>query len=114
MPGRGQRPGFRLAIAHDAGDDETGIVEHRPERMAERIAQLAALVDGAGSLRRGVAGNPSRKRKLKKELSQPGLILADVGIDLAVSALQISVADDSRPAVPGTGDVNHVEVVFFD
>jgi len=54
-----------------------------------------------------------RKRKLNKEFPQPGLILADVGIDLAVSALEVSVAHDGRAAVPGPGDVNHVEVVFF-
>src|SRR5512135_1018943 len=82
--------------------------------MAELIAQLAALVDRARALRRCVAGNSSRKRKLNKELSKPGFILADVGIDLAVSALEVSVAHDGRAAVPGAGDVNHVEVVFFD
>ena len=49
-----------------------------------------------------------------KELPQPGLILADVGIDLAVSALEIGVAHDGRAAVPGAGNVNHVEVVFLD
>ena len=114
MPRRGQRTGLRLAVADDAGDDEIGIVEHRPERMAERIAQLAALVDRARALRRRVAGNSSGKRKLNEELPKPGLILADVGIDLAVSALEISVAHDGRAAVPGAGDVNHVEVVFFD
>ena len=114
MPRRGQRSGFRLAVADDAGDDEIGIVEHRPERMAERIAQLAALVDRARALRRGVAGNSSGKRKLKKELLQPGFILADVGIDLAVGALEVRVAHDGRAAVPGAGDVDHVEVVFLD
>jgi hypothetical protein len=35
MPCGGQRSGFRLAIADDAGDDEIGVVEHRAERMAE-------------------------------------------------------------------------------
>src|ERR1035437_1574121 len=109
MPGRGQRSGFRLAIADDAGDDEIRIVEHRPKRMAERIAQFAALVDRARTLRRCVTGNSSRKRKLNKELPKPGLILADVGIDLAVSTLEISVAHDGRAAVPGAGDVNHIE-----
>ncbi len=114
MPRRGQRPGFRLAIADDAGDDEIGIVEHRPERMAERIAQLSALVDRARALRRCVAGNSSGKRKLNKELPKPGFILADVGIDLAVSALEVCVAYDGRAAVPRAGDINHVEVIFFD
>ena len=45
MPRRSQWSGFRLTVADDAGNDEIGIVEHRTERMAERIAQLAALVD---------------------------------------------------------------------
>src|SRR5579871_5192209 len=75
MPRRGERPGFRLAIADDAGNEEIGIVEHRSERMAEGIAQLPALVDGAGALRRRMAGNSTGKRKLRKELPQPGLIL---------------------------------------
>src|SRR5271157_4543833 len=112
MPRRGQWSGLRLAIADDAGDDETGIVEHRPERMAERITQFAAFVDRARALWRCVAGDSSGKRKLNKELPKPSLILADVGIDLAVSALEISVAHHCRATVPGAGDVNHVEVVF--
>src|SRR5450756_2140262 len=82
--------------------------------MAERIAQLTALVDRARALWRCVAGDASGKRKLNKELPKPRLVLADVGIDLAVSALEIRVADNRRTAVPGAGDVNHVEVVFLD
>ena len=31
MPGRGQRSGFGLTIADDAGNDELRIVEHRSE-----------------------------------------------------------------------------------
>ena len=114
MPRRGQRSGLRLAVADDAGDDEIGIVEHRAERVAERIAQLAALVDRARALRRRVAGNAAGKRELEKQLPQPGLVLADVGIDLAVGALEVGVAHDGRAAVPGAGDVDHVEVVFLD
>src|ERR1700693_1830985 len=94
MPRRGQRAGFRLAIADDAGDEETGIIEDRPERMTERIAQLAALVDRARALRRCVARNSSRKRKLNKEFPKARLILADIGIDLAVRALEIGVTHD--------------------
>ena len=114
MPGRGQRSGFRLAVADDAGDDEVGIIEHGPERMAERIAQFAALVDRAGAFRRGVAGNPAGERELQEELSQPGLVLADVGVDLAVGAFEVRVAHDGRAAVSGAGDVDHVQVVLLD
>src|SRR6202011_1654265 len=84
------------------------------ERVTERIPQLAALVDRSRALRRCMAGNSSWKRKLNKQLPQPGLILADVWIDLAVGALEISVGHDGRAAVPRAGDVNHVEVVFLD
>ena len=45
MPRRRQRSGLRFAVADDAGDDQIGIVEHRAERMAERITQFAALVN---------------------------------------------------------------------
>jgi len=61
-----------------------------------------------------MAGDPAGKRKLNEQLPESGLILADVGIDLAVGTLEISVAYDSRAAVPGAGDVDHVEVVLLD
>ncbi len=114
VPRGGQWSGFRLAVADHAGDDQIGIVEHRAERMAERIAQLAAFMDRSGALRRCVARNPSGKRKLHKQFAQSGFVLADVRIDLAVGALQVGVSDDGRTAVTGTGDVNHVEVVPID
>jgi hypothetical protein len=96
MPRRGQRSRFGLAIA----DDEIGIVEYRPKRVAERITQLAALVDRARALRRCVAWNSSGKRELNKEFPKSGLVLADIGIDFAVSALEICVAHDGPPC-PG-------------
>ena len=114
LPGSRQGAGLRFPIADDAGDDQIGIVEHRPERMAERITQFTAFVDRARAFRRGVAGNAAGKRELLEELLQPGLVLADVGIDLAVSAFEIRITHHRRTAVAGAGDVNHVEVVFFD
>ena len=50
MPRCGQGCGFRLAIADDAADNKIGMVVHRTERKTERIAQLAALVNGARAL----------------------------------------------------------------
>ncbi len=61
-----------------------------------------------------MAGDPARKRELRKEFLEPGLILADVGIDFAVCAFEIRVAHDGRAAVAGTGNVNHVEVILLD
>jgi hypothetical protein len=67
--------GLRLAVADDAGDDEIRVVEHRAERMAQRVAELAALVDRARALGRGVAGDAARKRELLEQLAQAGLVL---------------------------------------
>jgi hypothetical protein len=114
MPGGGQRAGLRLAVADHAGDDQGRIVEHRPEGMAERIAQLAAFVDRARAIRGGVAGNAAGKGELLEEPLQPGLILADGGVDLAVGALEIGVADHGRTAVARAGNIDHVQVVLLD
>ena len=57
MPRGGQRSGLRFAVADDARDDEIGVVEHRAERVAQRIAELATLVNRSGALGRHMARN---------------------------------------------------------
>ena len=42
------------------------------------------------------------------------LVLADVGINLAIRPLQVGVGHQRRPPVPGAGDVEHVQVVELD
>ena len=68
VPARGERPGLGLSVADDACYEEVGVVERRPEGVRQRIAELAALVDRAGSLRRRMARDPAGKRELAKEL----------------------------------------------
>ena len=114
VPRRRQRPGLRLAVADHAGDDELGIVERGAEGVAERIAELATLVDRAGTFRRRVAGDAAGKRELQEQLLQAGFILADVRIDLAVTAFEIGVGDHRGAAVAWAGNEDHVEVVFDD
>ena len=92
MPCGGQWAGLGFAVADDAGDDQLGIVKRCPEGMADRIPQLAALMNRPRRLRRNVTGNPSGEGELLEQLLEPGLILADVGIDLAVGALEVDVA----------------------
>jgi len=103
-----------LAVTHHARHDQLGIVEHGPERMTQRIAELAALVDRTRTLRRRVARDPAGKRKLQKQFAKAGLVLADVRIDLAVGALEVGVGDHCRAAMPRARDVDHVDVVFLD
>ena len=70
---------FRLTVADDAGDDQIGIVEGRTEGMAERIAQLAALVNRSRRRRRNVAGDAAGEGELLEQLLQSGFVLGDVG-----------------------------------
>ena len=82
--------------------------------MRQRIAEFAALVDGAGRLGRDVAWNPARKRELREEPLHALRILRDAGIDFAVGSFEIGVRHQPRPAMSGTGDVDHVQIVLLD
>src|SRR5581483_9312122 len=68
VPAGGQRPGFRLAVADDAGNDQIRVVEGGAVGVAQGVAQLAALVDAAGGLRGDVAGDAAGEAEL---LEQP-------------------------------------------
>ena len=108
MPARRERACLRLAVADDAGDEEIRVVERGAEGVHERVAELAALVDRARRLGRDVARDPAGERELAEELPQPGLVAADVRIELAVGALEIGVRHERRPTVAGAGDVDRV------
>ena len=59
VPRCGKRPGLRLAVTDHARHHETRIVEYRAERVAQRVTEFAALVDGPGTFGRRMAGNPA-------------------------------------------------------
>ena len=111
MPAGRQRAGLRLAVADDAGDDQVGVVEGGAVGVRQRVAELAALVDRARRLRRDVAGDAAGKAELLEQPLHPLLVLRDVRIDLAVGALEVGLRHQRRAAVPGTDDVDHVQVV---
>jgi hypothetical protein len=77
-------------------------------------AELAALVDRPGRLRCHVARDPARERELPKQPPQALGVATDVRVDLAVGALEIGVGDQARPAVTGTGHVQHAEIARPD
>src|SRR5664279_2550367 len=114
MPTRSQWPGFRLAVSHHATSEQIRVVEHRAACVHNRITELSTFVDGAGSFRRSVARNSSRKRKLLEQLLDALFVLRDVRIKLAVGALEIRIRDHSRPAVPGTSKVDGVQIVVLN
>ena len=114
MPGRGQRPGLGLAVTHHTGHDKLGIIERGAEGVAQGVAEFAAFMDRSRRAGGHVAGNAAGKRKLREEFFQPCFILADVRINLAVAAFQIGIGHQCRAAMAGTGDIDHVQVVFFN
>ena len=114
VPARRQRPGLGLAVADHAGDRQIRVVEGGAEGMRQRVAELAALVDRPGRLGRRVARDASGERELAEEMLEPGLVAADLRIELAVGALEVGVGHDAGPAVTGTGHVEHVEVARDD
>ena len=64
VPGRCQGPGLSLAIAHHDRNDQIGIIEGRPEGMGEAVAQLASLMNRAGSLGSAVAADAAGEGEL--------------------------------------------------
>ena len=114
VPGGGQGGGLRLAVSHHAGGDQAGVVHDRPEGVGQGIAQLAPLVDGAGGVGGGLAGDPSGEGELPEQPLHAGGILADVGIDLAVRAVQIVLGHHGVSAVSGAGEIDHIQVIFDD
>ena len=61
VPARGQGAGLGLAVAHHGQGDQVRVVVDRPVGVRDAVAQLAALVDAAGCLGRGVAADPARE-----------------------------------------------------
>ncbi len=114
LPCGRQGAGFRFAIADDTGDDQIRIVERGAKGMAEGVAQFAAFVDRTRRRRRNMTRNTARKRKLGEQLLQAGFVLTDIRVDFTVGAFKIGVRHQRRPAVTGTGDVEHVQVMLFD
>ena len=114
VPAGREWPGFSLAVANDAGDDQVGIVEGRAIGMAQGVAKFAAFVNTAGRLRRDVARNTAGKAELLEQPLHALRVLADIGIDFAVGPFQIGVRNQRRASMPRPDDVDHVEVVALD
>ena len=114
MPARREWTGLSLPVADDARNDQVGIVEGGAVGVRERVAQLSAFVNRPRCFRRHVAGNPRRKRELRKEPLQSNLVPRDVGVHLAVGTLEICVGHERRTAVTGPGNVDHREIPFPD
>ena len=112
VPGSSQRAGLRLAVTHHAGSDEVGVVHHGAEGVGQRVAQFAPVIDGTGGFGGGGTGDAAGEGELLEELLHALRILADVGIDLTVRAVQVVLSDNSIAAMTGSGDIDHIEIIF--
>ena len=77
----------------------SGLSKRGAVGVRERVAELAALVNGARCLRGDVARDPAGEGELAKEAPHPLLVERDLGIDLGVGALQPRVGHDRRAPV---------------
>src|SRR5690606_17188917 len=109
VPAARQGTSLCLTVADRARDDQSGIVERRTERVRERVAELAALVDRARDLRRAMARNAARERELLEQALHSGSVLPDLRIHLGVAALEPGVRGERGTAVAGPDDEQHVE-----
>ena len=66
VPGCGERPGFRFAVAHHHADDQIGIIECRTKRMRDAVAQFAAFVDRSWNLWCAVAAELVRETRKRE------------------------------------------------
>ena len=114
VPRRGQGARLGLAVSDHHRDEEVGVVERRAEGVGQAVAELAPLVNRSRRLRRAVAADPAREGELPEELAHPLLVLALVGVDLGVGALQVDRAQYAGRTVPGTRQEDRVEVGLAD
>ena len=99
VPCRRKRAGLGFPVADHASHEEVGIVERGSERMDDRVAQFATLVDGTRRLWRDVARHASGERELLEQFPHPIRVSADLRIYLAVRAFQPGVRDHGRAAM---------------
>ena len=99
MPGGGEGSGLGLAVSDHAGDDQVGVVEGHAVGVGQAVAELTALVDGAGRLGGHVAADVAGEGELLEELLQALGVLALVRIDLGIGPLEIGGTEDARGAV---------------
>src|ERR1700758_1373445 len=91
---------------------EVGIVECGTKGVRNAAAHLAPFVDRPRYLRCAMTAKLSREGEGAKKLQHPAFILRLLWIDLRIRAFEIAIRDHCRRAMPWTGDVDHVQLIF--
>ena len=111
LPRSRKRTGLGLAVAHHGHGQQARVVHDGTVGVAERVAELAALVDGARRLGRKVARDATGVGELAEELLQAGLVIGDVGADLTVGAIEQRLGGAGGATVARAHQENGVLVV---
>ena len=114
LPRGRERAGLGLTVAHHGHGQQARIVHDGAIGVAERIAELAALVDGAGRLGSKVARDATGIGELAEELLQAGLVIGDVGANLAVGTVEQRLRGAGRATVARAHQKDGVLVVVGD
>ncbi len=113
-PGGGERSGLGLAVADDARDQQPRVVERGAVRVGQGVAQLTALVHGAGGLRGDMAGHSAGEGELPEQPPHAGLVPAHVRIRVAVAAVQPGVGEDRGASVARAPDAQGAQITLLD
>ena len=110
VPAGRERSGLGLTVADDTRDQQTGVVERDAVGVGEGVAELAAFVDRARRLGRGVARHAAGERELPEQLPDAVGVGPDMREELTVGSVEPRVRDHARPPVPGPADIHGVKV----
>jgi len=114
VPGRGQRAGLGLAVAHHGEREQVGVVEDGAVGVGQGVAEFATLVDGTGGLGGHVGGDAAGEAELFEQLPDAVGVLGDVRVDLGVGVLEVGVRDEAGAAVARSGDVDRLHAALLD
>ena len=114
LPRGRERTGLGLAVAHHGHGQQARVVHDGAVGVAERVAELAALVDGTGRLGRKVARDAAGIRELAEELLQACLVIGDVGANLAVGAVEQRLSSTGGATVTRAHQEDSILVVIGD
>ena len=71
-------------------------------------------MNGAGGLRRHMAGDPAGEGELPEQLLHAFGIPGNIRVDLGVGSFQIGLGDHGVSAVSRAGKVDHVQIIAAD
>src|SRR5579885_2246747 len=114
MPGGGGWPRFCLPVADDAGDDQIRVIHRSAEGRAKRVAQFAALMNGAGDAGIEMAGKAAGPGETPDKLFQSLIVKGQFRIEMGNRPLQVEVGQVGRRTMPWSRDQKHIQLVASD